>query len=101
MDTKINMDGKQRNEDYDEELQDLLMSEKESSRFRVARVSISELTPIRDRETRDVSRLTPTMEYNTCLLYTSTSVNIYFDLLLLLFSIRSDSTLYQIIVSTV
>lgn len=65
MDTKINLESKQRNEDCDEELQDLLMSEKESSRFRVARVSISELTPIRERESRDVNRLTPTMEYNT------------------------------------
>ncbi|KAG8273253.1 hypothetical protein J6590_025689 [Homalodisca vitripennis] len=50
-------------DDTDTELQDLL-SDKTASRFKVARVSISDLAPA-GRDRGEVTRLTPTMEHNS------------------------------------
>lgn len=66
---KVNVDGKPKNREYgeengDEELQDLLL-EKMPSRFKVARVSISDLTPPSREREHSINRLTPTMEYST------------------------------------
>ncbi|XP_054287482.1 bumetanide-sensitive sodium-(potassium)-chloride cotransporter-like isoform X1 [Macrosteles quadrilineatus] len=59
--TSLTMEGQ---EETDTEMQDLLShSDKLSSRFKVARVSISELAPSRERG--EVTRLTPTMEHNS------------------------------------